>query len=104
MPDGSWQPDATKIDEAKAALRPYVTQQASLAGKTLPKWDSYTFQFQGQEIGGKKVIFVNAFCGRVPSHATTRIVMVFDGGPCYFRAYWDPTDKIYTDVIFNGYA
>lgn len=85
-------------------LAPYVARQAALAKETLPNWDSYTFQYQGQEIRGKRVILVNAFCGAPPPHATTQFVVAFDGGPCYFKAYWDPIDKIYIGVAFNGHA
>jgi len=32
------------------------------------------------------------------------MVVVFDGGPCYLQAYWDPIDKVYISVVFNGDA
>jgi hypothetical protein len=104
VPGGSWQPNAQDVAEARSQLDPYVARQAHSAREVLPAWDSYTFQYQGQELHGKRVILVNAFCSAPPPYAATQLVVVFDGGPCYFRAYWDPIDKIYIDVRFNGHA
>jgi hypothetical protein len=104
VPDGSWQPSDAVIAEAKAQLEPYVARQAAVAGERLPDWGSYTFQYQGQEIQGRQVVLVNAFCSAPPPDATTRMVMVFDGGPCYFKAYWDPVDKMYMSIAFHGRA
>ena len=104
VPGGTWQPTDLEVVEARLQLEPYVVRQASLAKETLPNWDSYTFQYQGQEIHGKRVILVNAFCEAPPPYAATQLVVVLDGGPCYFNAYWDPLDKIYIGVAFNGDA
>ena len=55
-------------------------------------------------MNGKKVIFVNAFCSAPPDLVVTEVVEAYDGGACYFRAYWDPAEKIYLSVFFNGHA
>lgn len=104
VPGGSWQPNAQEVAEARSQLAPYVARQASQAGEILPSWDRYTFQYQGQELHGKKVVLVNAFCSAPPPDAHAQWVVVLDGGPCYFRAYWDPVDKSYISVVFNGHA
>jgi len=104
VPGGSWQPNATEVAEARSQLESYVARKAWLAREALPSWDSYTFQYQGQELHGKKVILVNAFCSAPPPDATEQLVRAFDGGPCFFQAYWDPIDKIYVGVAFNGHA
>ena len=95
---------ATEVAEARSQLESYVARKAWLAREALPSWDSYTFQYQGQELHGKKVILVNAFCSAPPPDATAQLVRAFDGGPCFFQAYWDPIDKIYVGVAFNGHA
>jgi len=104
VPGGSWQPTTSDIAEAKSQIEPYVSREASLAKKTLPNWSSYTFQYQGRELHGRQVVLVNAFCSAPTPHAATQMVMVFDGGPCYFQAHWDPINKIYISVVFNGDA
>ncbi|MBU8976388.1 hypothetical protein JI752_009585 [Lysobacter sp. MMG2] len=101
---GSWRPSAQDVAEARAQLEPYVARQARLEGEALPPWNTYRFQYRGQELNGKKVIFVNAFCSAPPDLVVTEVVEAYDGGPCYFRAYWDPAEKIYLSVLFNGHA
>jgi hypothetical protein len=104
VPGGSWNPDAQQVTQARSQLESYISRSARLAGETLPAWDSYTFQYQGREQGGKQVIVVNAFCGTPPTFADVEWVEVFDGGACYFNAYWDPVEKVYVSVQFNGHA
>jgi len=104
LPGGSWRPSAQDVAEASAQLEPYVARQARLAGEALPSWNTYRFQYRGQELNGRKVIFVNAFCSAPSDLVVTEVVEAYDGGPCYFRAYWDPIEKIYLSVSFNGHA
>jgi hypothetical protein len=104
VPGGSWQPTALDMVEAESQIESYVAREASLAKRTLPNWSSYTFQYQGQEFHGKPVVLVNAFCSAPPPNAATQMLMVFDGGPCYFQARWDPISKTYISVVFNGDA
>ncbi|WP_371184299.1 hypothetical protein [Xanthomonas sacchari] len=104
LPGGSWTPNTEDVAAARQQLEPYVTRQASIGKMRLPDWSSYTFQYQGQTFRGDKVILINAFCRTPPATAATDMVVVFDGGPCYFRARWDPAEKIFLDVVFNGQA
>lgn len=104
IPGGSWTPSAEHVESARQQLEPYVTRQASIAKMRLPDWSNYTFQYQGQTLRGNKVILINAFCSAPPATAATDMVVVFDGGPCYFTAHWDPAEKIFLDVVFNGHA
>jgi len=104
VPGGSWRPSDPVIAEAKSQIEPYVSREASQAHRSLPDWGSYTFQYQGRELHGRQVVLVNAFCDAPPQYATAQMVVVFDGGPCYLQAYWDPIDKVYISVVFNGDA
>jgi hypothetical protein len=104
VPGGSWSPSATSIAEARLELEPFVSRQAAAQHKRLADWSKYTFQYQGQEQAGRRVVLVNAFCSKPPDKAATHLLMVEDGGPCFFQAYWDPAQKIYISVMFNGDA
>jgi len=104
VPGGDWQPTAEQAGEARQLLRPYVEEQAVSWKEELAPWERYTVQYQGQLREGKKVIFINAMCDEPPSRATKELVFTFDGGACYFRAYWDPDSKEFTNFSFNGYA
>lgn len=104
VPGGAWQPTRDEVAEARYQLEPYVWQQASQQGERLPDWGRYTFQYQGQERDGRKILLVNAFCSEPPASAATEMVFVFDGGPCYFTADWDPVGKRFIGIRFNGIA
>lgn len=101
---GSWEPSPQDIAKAAASLQPYVAEQASIQHQKLPDWSTYSFQFQGKEVSGYKLIYVNAFCEPPPDYAKKKLVLVADGGPCYFSAYYDPRTKKFVGINFNGFA
>ena len=80
-----------------------VQDEAISEKEKLPAWSTYAFQYQGRQVGGRKVIYVNGFC-HIPDYAAKRMVVVFDGGSCYFSALYDVESKAYTNVRFNGDA
>ena len=104
LPGGTWDPIATDVAPAQAQLESYIRQQAAAQGERLPAWSSYTFQYQGQMLDGRKVILVNGFCSASPASAASQLVIVLDGGACYFRAYWDIATRRYAGMQFNGHA
>jgi len=104
VPGGSWMPATADIAPVKAQLENYVRKEAESRGEMLPAWNSYTFQFQGQTLEGRKVIFVNGFCSKPPPDADKQVVLVLDGGACYFRAYWDSATQSFAGLQFNGHA
>jgi hypothetical protein len=101
---GTWDPSPKNLADAATTLQPYVTQQASLQHQKLPEWSTYSFQYQGREVNGHQLVYVNAFCTPPPVNAKENLVVVFDGGPCYFSAYYDPRTKKFVAINFNGFA
>jgi len=104
VPGGTWQPDQAQLADAKARLQPYVAAEAKARNDELSPWSDYTFQYQGREISGRNLIYVNAFCIEPPDDVKENIVFVFDGGTCFFEAYYDPKVKAFVSVRFNGLA
>jgi len=104
VPGGAWDPSAKNVADAGAALRSYVTQQASLQHLQLSNWSTYSFQYQGTEVSGHRLVYINAFCSPPPADAKSHMVVVFDGGPCYFSALYDPRTKKFVGINFNGDA
>jgi hypothetical protein len=101
IPGGTWRPDAATVKLAQASLKPAVLKQAAADRESLPEWKSYNFQYQGREISGRKVVYVNAFCQPM-SYADKELVQVLDGGPCFFFAIFDVATGKYASVAFNG--
>ena len=102
VPGGDWQPSENEIADAKAKLRPYAIAQAKHRNDKLPPWERYTFQYQGLVQDGRKVIYVNAFCSEPPDFSAEQMVVVFDGGVCFFQAYYDTATKSFIRLTFNG--
>ena len=101
---GSWSPSPAQVDEIQNELKPYVIQQAAAQHRKLPDWSRYTFQYQGQMHGGRKVVFINAFCISPPGYARQQFVLVLDGGTCFFEVMYDPDKKEFFQLLFNGEA
>jgi hypothetical protein len=53
---------------------------------------------------GEKEVWVNYFCDEWHKAWRTHIVMVHDGGPCYFNFKINLTTKKVYDVMVNGFA
>lgn len=101
---GAWDPTSGVLAELEAALRPALAAAARNRGR-LPKWDEYTFQYQGRTtLLGRKFVYVNAFCSHEGRDLTQDWVIVLDGGACYFSAKYDPATKLIYDLEVNGVA
>jgi hypothetical protein len=101
----SWDPSPAMLADLKAQIEHYVRSQAKAQGRELKNWQDYTFQYQGQEETGRKFIFINALCAqRDWQRLDKEIIIVFDGGSCFFNVKYDPLKKAFFDLIINGEA
>jgi hypothetical protein len=98
---GAWDASST-FTEMQPQLEPYVARAASQEHKQLPPWSTYTFQYQGQELRGRRFVLINAFCIPPREDVKTQFLLVLDGGPCFFRAKYDPSRKTFYELEFNG--
>ena len=84
-----------------------MRSQEKVFGSSLKKWNTYRFQYQGQEEKGRKFVYINAFCHLYNPkgvNLSKAFVFVHDGGGCFFQLKYDPiADKFYEAVI-NGEA
>jgi hypothetical protein len=99
---GSWDPTPATLAELETALQPALPPAARNRGR-LPKWDEYTFQYQGRTtLLGRTFVYVNAFCSHDGRNLDQEWVSVFDGGACYFSAKYDPAMKQIYGLEVNG--
>ena len=103
VPGGAWQVDEATLQTTQASLESRFREEGDRRGNTLPSWDSYTFQFQGRVLEGRRLVFVNASCTPPPEDAAREWVVAADGGECYFTAYVDPESGVIS-FQFNGNA
>ena len=101
-----WQPNRTDVAAAESRLRPYLaTANLPPHARAIPKRLSrYTRQYVGATANGHKVLIINAFCDDRRSHAAWRreLVMVLDGGDCFFKAVYDVRLQTFIGVEVNG--
>jgi hypothetical protein len=102
---GKWDPSPKMLADLKAQIESYVKSQARAQGRELKKWQGYTFQYQGQEEKGRKYIFVNALCASTDRQTLDKqIIVILDGGSCFFNLKYDPGQKVFFDLFINGEA
>jgi hypothetical protein len=114
----------TEIDEIELILKKAVTnsnknQQEYLKrhNEEYPKnqWTETGFELDLDEKyyrqyvpiineNGEKEVWVNFFCSTMRDNWETDLVMVHDGGNCFFNIKVNLTKKTYSDLSINGYA
>jgi len=53
---------------------------------------------------GEKVVWVNCFCGVWDKSDKYQILIIFDGGNCYFNVKINLATEMYYDFMVNGWA
>ena len=88
-------------------LEKYLRDEANLQGNTnLPdKFRKYNRQYVGKIEEGKKIIFINFFCGHHDfDYWKLDLVIVLDGGDCFFSIEYDIQTKKFSQLLINGEA
>jgi len=93
------------LTDLKAQIESYVKSQAKAQGKELKRWQDYTFQYQARKEKGRKYIFINALCASTDQQRLDKqIIVILDGGSCFFNLKYDPLWKAFFDLFINGEA
>jgi hypothetical protein len=102
---GTWEPTKAEIDSAEAN----VSQVATLKAKNwtapihIEHPEGYFRQYVPIRRRGRRLLYVNAFC-EAPNYWRTQLVIVSDGGTCFWQALYDPTTERYSHLMINGRA
>ncbi len=102
---GTWRPSEQILSKIKMNLEPYMKSQEKVFARSLEKWNTYHFQYQGQEENSRKIVYINAFCNLYSPNGlnlTNNSVIVDDGRGCFFQLKYDPIKDIYFDAFING--
>lgn len=106
----SYTPTAAEIDQAEELLSQCFAKQVSgtvnrFNGKKL---EDYNRQFLGGITeSGEKVIWINCLCKREDAAFKdwkTRLIIVADGGNCFFNVKVNINKQVYYDLMINGNA
>lgn len=101
-----WTPSSEEIARLEVQLMPY------LEGLTVPHpkaiaamLGSYKRQYLGYINGGKKWIYVNSICKTSWTEDGfwhDELIIVFDGGPCFFTVRYDLSSSQFDQLRING--
>ena len=105
---GTWQPTKSDYDSVEANL-------SRISTMPLPGWPAVLRiehpeqdfrQYVPVILSGEKVIFINAFCNEVQPlpYWHVRVVQYFDGATCFWRAFFNPATREFTQLDINARA
>ena len=102
---GSWQPTEADIDSLEASLPMVRSLKAENSGRgvRIDHPEQYFRQYVGVVQKRKRLIYINAFCHEVP-YWRQSLVIVLDGGACYWQAFYDPITHAFLSLMINGVA
>ncbi len=100
---GAWTPSATDISKAENSIAQIATLPANYARVHIDHPEGYFRQYVPIRQAGRKLLYVNAFC-EAPSYWRTQLVIVSDGGTCFWQALYDPATDKYSNLTVNGRA
>ena len=98
----------SEIDQVDALVRECIDQYM----KDRDRKDPYAVARKGYDLQlvavrneqGEIVVWVNALCRRSHDDWRSRILVVMDGGNCYYQLKVNLTKKTFFDFGVNGYA
>lgn len=107
-----WTPTEAEVQAMEAALPAFLQAEEGREGSLIQQraaegmWqelDRYTRQYVGVVAGGEQLIWGNYFCHH-GGEWQEQLVMVEDGGPCYFSVTFNPATSEFSNLDINGEA
>jgi len=101
-----WTPSTEEIARLEVQLKPYLEGVATPEARVIAaKLGRYKRQYLGYTDGGKKWIFVNSFCDwKDDGFWRDRLIIVKDGGTCFFKVRYDVSSSRFDQLQINGEA
>ena len=105
----SWQPSDADLKGLEANL-PQVSnlkENGTGPGRHIDHPNEYFRQYLPIVQSGRRQIFVNAFCREERDYSDEwrqRLHIVYDGGKCYWQAFYDPLTQKFSNLLINGVA
>jgi hypothetical protein len=100
-----WTPKVDQVQELESLLPKYLKLHPPIDDKPVGNLSEYGRQYFGVTKKDRKLIYLNAFCN--PSRFDQwkkGMILVKDGGSCYFHVYFDPARKEFIHLHYNGQA
>lgn len=103
--DELWTPTEDEILRLEGEIAGYLSQNSNLFYHQPPVWqrlDEYQRQYIGFERGGAQFIYGNYFCNNLGIKWREELVIVEDGGECYFQVEYDVESGLFIELRVNG--
>ena len=105
--DGTWQPTTSQIQALEANLSRISDLRSYDApnGEQIEYPDRYFRQYVAVIRAGERLIYINALCDvrNIPQWRN-QLVSVYDGGNCFWQAWYDPATGSFSELAVNGRA
>jgi len=105
--DGFWTPSVDDILKLEGKIAGYLSQNSSYFYHQPPVWerlDEYQRQYVGLEREGRLIIYGNYFCNSGGVDWQQKLVVVIDGGECFFQVEYDVESGFFIKLLVNGEA
>lgn len=106
--EGVWTPTAADVAALEADLIPYLhTAENPWLRPEPPIWErvpDYKRQYLGILEDGEQVIYANFFCDAYSGEWREELVLVSDGGDCFFQVKYNVATGEFYDLSVNGEA
>jgi hypothetical protein len=103
--DDYWTPSRGDVLAFEGRLGPYLGQAAPQTGPgALKDLNKYRRQYAGILVNGQRVIYAFFFCDGDHADWQHEIVLVIDGGSCYFEVKYDVQTGEFYDLSIHGEA
>jgi hypothetical protein len=108
---GKWTPNSAQLGDLRTRLPGALDRALSKRQRNKDRAAEIAGQYAGFVIGGRKIIYVNAFPKReldppIPGMKAHdwrhEAVIVCDGGAVFFGVEYDPKNKTFANFAFNG--
>ena len=109
IPVQSWQPTEAELEGLGANL-PQISnlkENGPGPGRRIDHPNVYFRQYLPIVQSGKKLIFVNASCGIGVDDSDEwrhHLQVVYDGGKCFWQAFYDPLTQKFSNLKINAVA
>jgi hypothetical protein len=103
--DSVWQPSPEELKQAEADLPQLDALAPADCCGNAPPGDARAYQRQyfGIVSGGKRLLYANAFLDTMPNKEWQQYaIVVCDGGSGAWGAVYDPKQRRWSDLRFNG--
>ncbi len=99
----TWTPSADDVAAAEEALQAHIEENPDAGPEPVGDVEGYFRQYTGTGEDGD-VVSVNALCTTSDFDWEDDLILVNDGGSCFWQAEYTPTDDTVTSFNVNGQA